>query len=117
MAELPDWQCSPDGRCITRSFVARNFRTGQEELAPLQWPVVTAPAGAAIQFFQRAADAAENAGHHPDLHLTEYRNVNVALTTHSVGGLTAGDMQLAAVISALPVEYSPAWEQKHLSGR
>ena len=32
---------------------------------------------------------AEEAGHHPDLHLTSYRTVEVKLSTHARGGITS----------------------------
>jgi 4a-hydroxytetrahydrobiopterin dehydratase len=44
---------------------------------------------------------AELEGHHPDLHLTGYRNVAVELWTHAAGGLTENDFILAAKIDAL----------------
>jgi 4a-hydroxytetrahydrobiopterin dehydratase len=44
----------------------------------------------AIAFVTRLAFAAEAADHHPDLHVS-YRNVTVAWSTHSAGGLTARD--------------------------
>lgn len=42
---------------------------------------------------------AEEANHHPDLLLT-YPSVDVRLTTHSEGGLTEKDVDLARKISA-----------------
>ena len=42
--------------------------------------------------------------HHPDLHLTGYRNVALELSTHAVGGLTENDFILAAKIDLLSVE-------------
>ncbi|MFO0929868.1 MAG: 4a-hydroxytetrahydrobiopterin dehydratase [Gemmataceae bacterium] len=46
---------------------------------------------------------AEAEGHHPDLHLTGYRNVAVELSTHAIGGLSENDFILAARIDQLPV--------------
>ena len=50
----------------------------------------------AIGFLCEAAD------HHPDLHLTNYRDVTVELWTHAAGGLTENDFILAAKIDQLP---------------
>jgi 4a-hydroxytetrahydrobiopterin dehydratase len=45
---------------------------------------------------------AEAEGHHPDLHLTNYRDVTIELWTHAAGGLTENDFILAAKIDKLP---------------
>lgn len=64
---------------------------------------------AAIKFFNQVADVAEAEGHHPDLHLTNFREVKVVLATHAVGGLTMFDFIMAAKLDALDIEYSPKW--------
>ncbi|KAF8070914.1 PDL2 [Scenedesmus sp. PABB004] len=56
MAALPAWQLAPDQASIRRAFVAKNFM-------------------AAVGFVNRVAEVAEAEGHHPDLHLTNYRDV------------------------------------------
>ncbi|MGI8983340.1 MAG: 4a-hydroxytetrahydrobiopterin dehydratase [Acidimicrobiales bacterium] len=53
----------------------------------------------AIAFVVRLSYAAEAAGHHPDLDI-RYDRVRVALSTHSEGGVTAKDLDLARVIDA-----------------
>lgn len=50
----------------------------------------------AIAFVVRLAFEAEAADHHPDLAVA-YRKVTVSFTTHSEGGLTAKDLDGAAV--------------------
>ena len=35
---------------------------------------------------RRAAEIAEGEGHHPDVHLTSYRNVRVVVYTHAILG-------------------------------
>jgi len=62
-----------------------------------------------MSFFNMAGEIAESEGHHPDLHLTGYRNVRVVLSTHAVGGLTLPDLVIAAKLDALPIKYSPKW--------
>ena len=44
-----------------------------------------------------------------DRHLTDYRTVEVVVSTHSVGGLTMLDLILAAKLDEVDVEYSPKW--------
>lgn len=64
---MPLWDSSENGDAIVRSFVATNFVT-------------------AMAFLNEVAKVAEEEGHHPDLHLTQYRNVEIRLQTHSMGG-------------------------------
>lgn len=51
--------------------------------------------------------------HHPDLHLTGYRNVEVVLWTHAIGGLTENDLIMAGLIDEIKVAYSPKWLREH----
>lgn len=50
---------------------------------------------AAIAFVDRLAEVAEAANHHPDIDI-RYRRVLVRWTTHSAGGITDRDRELAA---------------------
>jgi 4a-hydroxytetrahydrobiopterin dehydratase len=54
----------------------------------------------AIAFVDRIAEAADAANHHPDIDI-RYRRVLVRWTTHSEGGITERDHQLAARTSEL----------------
>ena len=54
----------------------------------------------AMAFLNRMADVAEAEGHHPDF-CVHYRQVDVSIWTHAVGGLTENDFILAAKIDAL----------------
>jgi 4a-hydroxytetrahydrobiopterin dehydratase len=49
----------------------------------------------AIQFVDRLADLAESENHHPDIAIS-YRRVTIRWTTHSAGGITDRDRELAA---------------------
>jgi 4a-hydroxytetrahydrobiopterin dehydratase len=51
----------------------------------------------AFAFMRRVAKAAEAMGHHPDWS-NSYAKVDVRLSTHSAGGLTALDFELAAAM-------------------
>ena len=51
-----------------------------------------------IQFVNRVAEMADAADHHPDIDI-RYRNVRFALSTHSEGGLTQQDIDLARQIN------------------
>ncbi len=56
---------------------------------------------AAIAFVNRVADVAETANHHPDIHLHGWNKVRLELSTHSEGGLTQADFDMASRIDAL----------------
>ena len=56
---------------------------------------------AAIAFVDRVAEAAEQAGHHPDIHLHGWNKVRLELSTHSQGGITQADIDMAQRIDAL----------------
>ena len=51
----------------------------------------------AIEFVNRIAERAEAANHHPDIDI-RYDRVSCALSTHSEGGLTEKDFDLAQEI-------------------
>ena len=79
LAALPDW--ARDGDEIVKTFECASFP-------------------AAIAFVVQIGFLAEKADHHPDLDV-RWRKVKVALSTHSAGGLTNRDFDLAAEIEAL----------------
>ena len=54
----------------------------------------------AVEFVGRLVEPAEAMNHHPDLELS-WNEVKVRLSTHSEGGLTAADFELAGRIEAL----------------
>ena len=53
-----------------------------------------------VEFVKRLVDPAEEMGHHPDLEIS-WNKVTVKLSTHSEGGLTEADFELAQRIDAL----------------
>ena len=54
----------------------------------------------ALLFTGAVAYLAEQANHHPDI-LIQWNKVTLTLSTHSAGGLTAADFDLAGKVSAL----------------
>ncbi len=81
LAGLPAWTYDAAAGAISRSF---SFATFSEAFA----------------FMTRVALAAEKAGHHPDWS-NSYNTVEIALSTHSAGGLTDKDVLLAKAIDAI----------------
>ena len=53
-----------------------------------------------VEFVNRLTPEAEEMNHHPDLEIS-WKTVTVTITTHSEGGLTDNDFQLARRIEAL----------------
>ena len=84
LASLPEWKLARDGQRVRREWRVKDFAT-------------------ALEFFRRVGEVAEKEEHHPDLHLTSYRNVAIELSTHAVNGLTENDFILAAKIDTIPV--------------
>jgi pterin-4a-carbinolamine dehydratase len=66
--------------------------------------------------FQAALDAinamgaiAEAESHHPNFHLTNYRDVEVEIFTHKLGGVCENDFTLANLLDQVHIDYSPKW--------
>ena len=53
-----------------------------------------------VEFVNRLVEPAEEMNHHPDLEVS-WNRVTVSITTHSEGGLTENDFELARRIDAL----------------
>lgn len=58
---------------------------------------------AAIAFVNRVADAAERANHHPDILVHGWNKVRLTLSTHSEGGITQSDLDMARRLDALDI--------------
>ena len=56
----------------------------------------------AVEFVSRLVEPAEAMGHHPDLAVF-WDTVTVTISTHSEGGLTAADFDLAAKVDVVGV--------------
>lgn len=53
-----------------------------------------------VGFVDRVVGPAEEMGHHPDLAIS-WNTVTVSISTHSEGGLTAADFELAGRIDSI----------------
>lgn len=87
---VPLWQLSDDSKSISRTLVARNFQ-------------------AALDAMNAMGVIAEEQSHHPDFHLTSYRQLQIVVSTHKLGGLTENDLVLAEFLDQVPIDYSPKW--------
>jgi 4a-hydroxytetrahydrobiopterin dehydratase len=84
LKNLEGWQLTDDHKMLYREFILKDFKT-------------------AIDLIDRIALIAEDEKHHPDIHLTQYRNLRIGLTTHEVGGLSEKDFAVALKIKDLPI--------------
>ena len=78
----PECSFNDDATMITRKVNCKNFVR-------------------AIELVNQIAEVAESDQHHPDLHLTGYRNLRIDLMTHAIGGLSENDFIVAAKIDRL----------------
>jgi 4a-hydroxytetrahydrobiopterin dehydratase len=81
LAELPGWSELEDRDAIGKTFVFRDFNE-------------------AFGFMTRAALVAEKMDHHPEWR-NVYKTVEVVLSTHDAGGVTALDLDLARAMNAI----------------
>ena len=78
LGTLPGW--SRRGDVITKTFQFRDFLSG-------------------INFVSAVAKAADAADHHPDIDI-RYTKVVCTLSTHSAGGITQKDLDMARQIES-----------------
>jgi 4a-hydroxytetrahydrobiopterin dehydratase len=78
LGELAGWQ--RQGNSIVKSFDRGDFV-------------------GSVKFVEGLVEPAEAMGHHPDLEIS-WSEVKVTISTHSEGGLTATDFELAAKVDA-----------------
>jgi len=70
-----------EGEVISKTFERKNFV-------------------GSVEFVNQIVEPAEEMGHHPDLEVS-WDKVTVSITSHSEGGLTAADFELAGRIDGL----------------
>jgi 4a-hydroxytetrahydrobiopterin dehydratase len=83
LEDLPGW--TGDTASLTRAVKAPEFLAG-------------------IRLVDAVAQVAEELDHHPDIDI-RWRTVTFTLSTHSEGGVTSKDVDLAHRISALAAEH------------
>jgi 4a-hydroxytetrahydrobiopterin dehydratase len=82
--DLPEWKAGDGGKALVREVRAASFLEG-------------------IALVQEVAEAAEAADHHPDIDI-RYTTLTFTLSTHSAGGVTGKDLELASAIDRLAAE-------------
>lgn len=81
IAAHPEWSLTREGKAVERSFKFGNFSE-------------------AWGFMSRIALLAEAHDHHPEW-FNVYNRVEITLTTHDAGGLSARDVKMVKAIEAL----------------
>jgi 4a-hydroxytetrahydrobiopterin dehydratase len=81
---LSGWSGADGGNAIARKFTFRDFNE-------------------AFGFMSRVALVAEKNDHHPEWR-NVYRTVEVKLSTHDAGGVTARDIDLAKAMNAIAAQ-------------
>jgi 4a-hydroxytetrahydrobiopterin dehydratase len=76
---VKDWALSHDVKQISKKYTFKDFKE-------------------ALAFVNRVGAIAESEGHHPDIHLVDYKNVEIDLSTHAIDGLSQNDFIVAAKI-------------------
>lgn len=79
LRQVPGWKISTDAKTITKKYIFTDFKQ-------------------ALSFVNKVGLIAESEGHHPDIHMTNYKNVEVDLSTHAINGLSQNDFIVAAKI-------------------
>lgn len=79
LKKIPEWDC--DNKQLERSFEFDDF-------------------AGSIDFVNSVAEIAEELGHHPDIDI-RWNKVQIIVSTHSKGGLTEYDFELAEKIENL----------------
>lgn len=79
LGQVPGWLLLDDKKTISKEYLWKDFKE-------------------ALAFVNRVGNIAESEGHHPDIHLTNFKEVRVDLSTHAIDGLSQNDFILAAKI-------------------
>lgn len=78
---LEGWETAPDGKSVSKAYAFADFAQ-------------------ALAFVDRVGALAEAADHHPDIALS-WGKAAITLSTHSAGGVTEKDIELARKIDEL----------------
>jgi 4a-hydroxytetrahydrobiopterin dehydratase len=90
--QRPFWKLK-NGK-LYRHFQTKNFHQG-------------------MMFLTRVGEFADEHHHHPDIHLTNYKYIEIELSTPRVQGITLMDFQMVDLIDTIPVDYSLLWKHAH----
>ncbi len=81
LKEISGWGFQNDS--INKEFLLKDFKS-------------------ALAFINKIGDEAEKMDHHPDIFLHSWNRVKITISTHSAGGVTENDFNLAKKIKEIP---------------
>lgn len=81
LKQVPGWSLFADQKTIVKKYKFKDFKE-------------------ALSFVNRVGDIAEEEGHHPDIHLVNFREVEIHLRTHAIDGVSNNDFIVAAKIDS-----------------
>ena len=64
LKQIPDWELADYGKFISKKYKFKDFKE-------------------ALAFVNKVGEIAESEEHHPDIHLTDYRQVKINIFFHS----------------------------------
>lgn len=79
LEQVLGWVLLDDKKTISKKYIWKDFKK-------------------ALVFVNKVGDIAESEGHHPDIHLTNFKEVRIDLSTHAIDGLSQNDFIVAAKI-------------------
>lgn len=80
LSKLNKWMI--EGNQVSKQFQLKNFTE-------------------ALSFVNKVGAEAENMDHHPDIFIHSWNKVKITISTHSEGGITKKDFQLAEKIEGI----------------
>lgn len=82
LKQVSGWVLLSDQKTISKKYQLKNFKE-------------------ALAFVNRVGDIAEIEGHHPDIHLVNFKEVEIHLSTHAINGISQNDFIVAAKIDEI----------------
>lgn len=83
--QVSGWLVSADQKTISKKYRFKDFKE-------------------ALVFINKVGDIAEAEGHHPDIHLVNFREVKIDLSTHAIDGVSNNDFIVAAKINEVDLK-------------
>jgi 4a-hydroxytetrahydrobiopterin dehydratase len=82
LTTIPEWNFESNQNNITKEFQLKNFVD-------------------ALDFVNKVGVFAEEMNHHPDIFLHSWNKVKITISTHSEGGVTEKDFELAEKLESI----------------
>lgn len=108
MVDLPMWQIIDNDTSINSSD------NSSGDVPKLSRTIVGKDFKVCLKAIRDIGDIAEELQHHPDIHLTSYKNIEIVVYTHSLSGITDNDVRLCkAIDQKVRLEYNMSFLKKN----